>query len=322
MSVEICYELQDSMSGSVTNETESGESREVKRRYLIGRCQGFNNVVKEISLFAPPYVVSDGSGIFWVRKRLDVAGVGNGYFDCTAIYNTLVPKTDSGDGGGGGGGGGGGPAEQPQPGSIAWDTIGHTERIYQALEEEKYPQDPDTPTMEGAINVSGNAVEGIDVVRPSMRYSETWIMPASIALSDGFIGAVHKLTGTVNDSFFRVFEPGEALFMGGRCQWQGDQPYAPVTFEFECRPNGDWYTPGWGDLIPKEGWEYIWIKYEDAVSGGSLIRRPKYVYKNKLFEKKDWFSEGLLIADQAMKVGKARAGVRGKPAPAGGGKVV
>jgi hypothetical protein len=325
MSVEVCYELQDSMSGSVTNEMESGETLEVKRRYLIGRCFGFNDCVTQISLYAPPYVLSDGAGIFWVRKRLDVAGVGNRYFDCTATYQTLVPKFDNNDSGGGGGGGGGG-IEKPQPGGIAWDTTGHTERIYQALEETKYPEDPETPTMEGAINVSGNAVEGIDVVRPSMRYSETWILPASIALSDAFVGAVHKLTGTVNNAKFRVFEPGESLFMGGRCQWQGDQPYAPVTFEFECRPNqmapnAEWYTPGIGYTIPKEGWEYIWIKYEDAVSGSTLIRRPKYVYKNKVFEKKNWFAEGLLIADPAKKVGRARAGVQGQQAPAGGGNI-
>lgn len=314
MSVEVCYELQDSMSGSVTNEMEMGETREVKRRYLIGRCQGFNDCVTQISQYAPPYVVSDGAGIFWVRKKLDIAGIGNRYFDCTATYNTLVPKFDSGGSEGGGGGGGGG--ENPQPGSIAWDTTGNTERIYQALEETAYPQGT-APSMEGAINVSGNSVEGIDVVRPSMRYSETWILPASVALSDGFVGAVHRLTGTVNNAKFRVFEAGESLFMGGRCQWQGDQPYAPVTFEFECRPNEDWYAHGIGFTVPKEGWEYVWIKYDDVVSGSTLIRRPKYVYKNKVFNKKNWFNEGLLIADPAGKVGKARTGRRGKQPPAG-----
>jgi hypothetical protein len=305
MTVEVCYELQDSLSGSVTNEMESGEAREVKRRYFIGRCLGFNDVVSQISPYAPPYVVSDGAGIFWVRKRLDVTGVGNRYFDVTATYNTLVPKSESGDGNQGGGGGG----DAPQPGSISWDTTGHTERIYQAREQTKYPDHASTPDMEGAINVSGNSVEGIDVVRPSMRYSETWMLPASVALADSFVGAVHKLTGTVNDAKFRVFEAGEALFMGARCQWQGDQPYAPVTFDFECRPNGKYYAKG-VEEFDKLGWEYVWVRYEEVVSGSTLVRRPKYAYKCELFEKKDWFDEGLVIADPELKVAKTRTPVR------------
>lgn len=317
MSVDVCYEMQDSMSGSVTNEMESGETWEVKRRFLIGHCLGFNNVVEEIEAFAPSYVESDGAGIFWVRNRLDVAGVGNRYFDCTATYKTLVPKFSSDDGGGGGGGGGA-TAEQPQPGGIAWDTTGNTERIYQALEETKYPEEPDTPTMHGAINVSGNGVDGIDVVRPGMRYSETWVLPASIALSDAFVSAVHKLTGTVNETKFRVFDGGEALFMGGRCQWQSDKPYAPVTFDFECRPNGVWYTTGFVQ-IPKEGWEYIWVKYQDEVSGSAMIRRPQYAYKNRLFPKRDWFADGLLIADNTIRPGRRRTPRRGQPAQNQGG---
>lgn len=295
---DVIYELQDSMSGSVTNETETGESREVKRRFLIGRCLGFNNAVAMIEPYAPAYVTSDQSGIYWVRKKLDVTGVGNRYFDCTATYNTLVPKQGQGENGGGGG-------QQPLPGSVSWDTTGTTERVYQAFSEEGFAvSEANAPSFECAINVNGTSVEGLDVVRPAMRYSETWVLPSSLALSESFVAAVHRLTGTVNANTFRPFEPGEALFMGGRCQIQGDQPFAQVTFDFEARPNEDWYSDGIGFTIPKEGWEYIWVRYTDDVDSNSLVRRPRYIYKNVVYKKADW--SGLLIAGSSTTVGRPR----------------
>ncbi|MBU6222275.1 MAG: hypothetical protein KGR24_05925 [Planctomycetes bacterium] len=283
--------MADSMSGSVTNESEGGEVREVKRRWVIGRCQGFDDAVDQISLYAPPY--ASLSGYFAVRSRLDVSGIGNRYFDCTATYRTLLPKPDDeGDGGGGGGGGGG--ESNFVPGSGSWDTSGTTERMYQALSETGYPEES-AAYMEEAINVNGGSVEGVDVVKPGMRYSETWIVPAATAFSYEYMGAVHRLTGTVNDEPFRAFDPGEALFMGARLQYQGDQPYASITFEFECRPNEpDFTVSGHANVtFSKEGWDYVWIRYEDAVSDGSLIRRAIAVYKNQIYKKGDWAGLGI-----------------------------
>jgi hypothetical protein len=287
-----CYEMVDSMSGSVTNESEGGEVREVKRRWVIGQCNGFDEAVEQIEVYAPQY--SDAPGGYWVRRRLDVAGIGNRYFDCTATYQTFQLKPGQDDDNQGG---------NPTPGSLAWDTTGNTERIYQALEETRHPVDADQ--MEEAINVNGGSVEGVDVVRPGMRYSETWIVPADVAMDFDFLGDVNRLTGTVNDSTFRAFEAGEALFMGARCQYQGDQPYASITFEFECRPNvDDFYVKGQGQFA-KDGWDYVWIRYRDAVNGTSLVRRPIAAYVNRVYKRVDW--SGLRITDST--VGGAKTGL-------------
>lgn len=280
------YEMIDSMSGSVTNEMESGETREVKRRYVIGQCQGFNDAVGTIEQYAPSYVDSDGAGFYWVRKRLDVAGIGNRYFDCTATYQTLVPKKDEDNEDGGGG--------QYIPGSLAWDTSGNTERKYQALSQEAFGDQGNTPDYEEAINVTGNGVEGVDVVVPGMRYSETWILPARQAFDEEYVGAVHRLTGTVNSSQFRAFEPGEALFMGARCQFQGDQPYCTITFEFECRPNDDEYYVKAIEPFEKKGWEYVWLRYQDAVQDAALVRRVVAAYKCRIYKEKDWSPLGIV----------------------------
>lgn len=279
----VCYEMLDSMSGSVTNDSENGESREVKRRFLIGQCAGFNDAVAQIEEYCPQYVDSDGAGIYWRRAKLDIAGVGNRYFDCAATYATLLPKKSEDNNNSGG---------SPQSGSIAWDTTGHTEHITQSRDQAKFPLET-APDFEGAINVSGTSVNGIDVVRPNLRYSETWILPASLAMSPAYVEAVYTRTGTVNLNQFRSFKPGEALFMGGRGQWNGDQPYVSVTYDFECRPNGEWYSGGLGFTVPKEGWQYVWCLYETATSSGRLVQHPKYVYRETIYEKKSW--DALLI---------------------------
>ena len=301
-----CYELVDSMSGSISNESEGGEVREVTRRYLVGRCTGgFNQAVDEVSRYAPAYVESDGYGLYWVRKRLEVKGIGNAYFDCTASYQTLQPK----------------PPDNPNnpqqddftPGSIAWDTTGNTEHMTQGLDDEnRYPGN--APDRFSALNVSGDSVQGVDVVRPSLRYSETWILPAQVAISCDFVGAVYKLTGTVNKNVFRCFQPGEALFMGGRAQWTGDQPYVSVTFDWEARPNvTDFYVNGVA-MFEKEGWEHVSIQYAPETNGGSLIRLPVAAYKNRVYHKKDWSPLGMI----AGTIGGPRAGATGQNPAAGG----
>lgn len=290
----VAYELLDSMSGSITNSLEEGETREVNRRYLIGQCQGFNDAVSQIEAYAPQYVDGDGAGIYWRRSRLNVQAVGNKYFDCTATYATLLFKT-------------GAPDDYPNnpgnyvPGSNAWDTTGHTEHRTQSRGTNSYGVNP--PDFENAINVSGNSVNGIDVVSPNLRWSETWIMPVAVAMDCGYVGAVYTSTGTVNLNQFRCFKPGEALFMGARAQWQGDQPYVPVTFDFECRPNVDQFDLGSQQDIPafpKEGWQYVWCLYEQATSNGRLIRRPIAAYKETLYEKKDW--SAMMIVDKPISV--------------------
>lgn len=285
MSDYVVYELMDSMSGSITNESEGGEIREVNRRYVIGRCGGgFNEVVDAIKPYAPQYVATDGKGLYWIRRRLTVSGVGNAYFDCLATYQTLQPKQEDQNNN-----------NDFTPGSIAWDTTGHTEHITQGLDgsEERIPGSE--PSFHGAINVSGDSVQGLDVVRPNLRYSETWILPVSLAISCNFISTVYSLTGTVNLNTFRCFAPGEALFMGARAQWSGDQPYVSCTFDWECRPNQEVYPfAGAGGAFQKKGWEHIWIRYQAEAEDGSLIRMPVAAYKNKVYHEESWSALGII----------------------------
>ena len=112
-------------------------------------------------------------------------------------------------------------------------------------------------------------------------------MPAALALSGAFVSAVYTLTGTVNQQAFRYFEPGEALFVGARAQWQGGEPFVAVTFEFECRPNKEEYVNGITG-IQKKGWQYLWIWYEAKEDTDRLVRMPKFAFLQDVYEEKSW----------------------------------
>lgn len=277
------WEMLDSMSGSVTNEQEQGETREVRRRYLIGQTAGFNDTVAQMELYAPSYVASDGAGLYWMRKRLDVNGVGNQHFDCTATYQTLIPKPAEG-----------GATGEYIPGGLSWDTTGYTEHITQAITQIAHGDVG--PDFENAINVSGDSVNGVDVVRPGMKYSETWILPVAVAASCDYVNTVYYLTGTVNQSPFRCFDPGECLFLGARGQWQGDQPYVVVTYDFEARPNKEVnFSPNPpGVVFQKKGWQYIWIRYATEVSDNTLVQKPVAVYQATVYEEAEWAGLGIV----------------------------
>jgi hypothetical protein len=313
MSVTV-YEMLDSMSGSVSNDFEAGETREVRRSYVIGQCESFNDVVNKIEPYVPEYVQNDGTGIYWRRAKLDIAGIGNKYFQATATYSTLLPK---GSGGGGGGGGPGPSDTDVAPGSIAWDTTGHTEHITEARFQQRYPET--APNFGDALNVSGDTVNGLDVVRPCLRYSETWIFPTRVAISASFLGAVYELTGTVNLEPFRAFKAGEALFMGARATWQGDLPYVAVTFDFEARPNVDDFSVKVADnpqpiQIQKAGWEYVWYLYETKENNNRLVQQVAAFYVAKLYEGRLW--RRLLIGGQ--QIAQGRNGLPGTIVPPGG----
>jgi len=272
------YEVLDSMSGSVNREQGQAIVKEVRRRYVIGQCISFEDCVLKMTPYAPMYVIVGGT--YWTREGLSVNGIGNKYFDVTATYRSLLPADED--------------ATDYIPGSIGWDTTGHTEHITQSLPtQQRIPED--APDYKGAINVSGDAVHGIDVVRPAFRYSETWIRPVQSVMECSYLGSVYRLTGTVNAQQFRCFAPGEALFLGARGQWQEDQPYVAVTYEFEARPNDPNYYPweGAGGTFNKKGWEHIWLKYEDEVGDNALVKVPVAAYKSKVYPEQSWAALGI-----------------------------
>lgn len=191
----------------------------------------------------------------------------------------------------------------------SFDTSGGTQHITQAAggsvtvrnstittseSERRFP--PNAPDMNDAIGVDGDTVAGVDIIVPALTWTETYDVPASYVTA-AYIKAVSAMTGTVNNAAFRTFAAGEVLFAGcsGSQEWdeqKGDGPWN-LSYKFVASANVTNQTIGSITGIDKRGHEYLWVRYEPAVSGGDILKRPKYVYVNKVYRDGDFSQLGI-----------------------------
>lgn len=193
-------------------------------------------------------------------------------------------------------------ADEPDPlrRSRSFDTSGGTQHITQALTESRFGDN--APNQQLAIGVDGDNVNGVDVVIPALSWTETYDVPSQFVTS-AYIKSIAALTGTVNNAAFRTFAAGEVLFIGasGSQDWdnqKGDGPWS-LSYKFTASPNA-----GAGQTLPaitigaingieKRGHEYLWVRYESAVEGSSLLKRPRFVYVNRVYRETNFAGLGI-----------------------------
>jgi hypothetical protein len=196
-------------------------------------------------------------------------------------------------------------ATEPDPlkRSRSFDTTGGTQHMTQALGETKYAASGSTaPDQFKAIAVDGDSVQGIDIVVPQLSWTETYDVPSTYVTST-YIKKVAKLTGTTNDAAFRTFATGEVLFLGatGSHEWDDQKHDGPwsLSFRFVASPNaGSGQTIAALEIgsitgIEKKGHEYLWVRYEDDVTDNTLLKKPKFVYVNKVYREGNFSDLGI-----------------------------
>jgi hypothetical protein len=151
--------------------------------------------------------------------------------------------------------------------------------------ETRFPSN--APSMSSAIGVDGDSVNGVDIVVPALSWTETYDVPSAYVTA-AYIKRVAALTGTTNDATFRTFAAGEVLFLGcsGNQDWDADRGDGPwsLSYKFVASQNITGQTIGTITNIAKKGHEYLWVRYEDSVTGSDLVKRPKYVYVNTVYK--------------------------------------
>ena len=171
----------------------------------------------------------------------------------------------------------------------AFDTTGSTVNIKQALQEvSRYPVG--APDMKGAIGFDGENVQGVDIIEPSFRYSQTEYRNNS-TVDDAYMKNISDLTGTVNNATFRGWAAGEVLFVGATANRRPDTIWE-ITYNFQARKNQTGLSVGDITGIAKEGWQYLWTRFqkqEDATAG-TTKKVPQFVYVDRLYESSDFAS--------------------------------
>jgi hypothetical protein len=203
--------------------------------------------------------------------------------------------------------------QDPLKRSRSFDTGGATQHITQAIPSDTFPfgdqsfhtGSPAAPNMRGAIGVDGDSVQGVDIVVPQLTWTETYDVPA-IFVTSAYIKNVSSLTGTVNDATFRGFAAGEVLFLGasGSQQWDSDKGDGPWSLSYKFvasanQGNGKTYPAiKIGDItgIEKDGHDYLWVRYEDLVENQTLLKKPKFVYVDKVYRRASFNQLGIGVA--------------------------
>ena len=176
---------------------------------------------------------------------------------------------------------------------FVFDTGGGTQHITQSLDTVGYYGVVGfTPSNKGAIGVTPDGVEGVDIVVPVYRFSEMhWLSAAFVDAA--YRATLFDLTGKVNNASWNGFAAGEVLFEGAAGSKRGTGDWE-IAFRFAASPNVTGLAVGDITGIDKKGWEYLWVRYVDGVDAAAKapIRTPKYAYVEKVYEERDFSALG------------------------------
>ncbi|MBR0239228.1 MAG: hypothetical protein IJQ39_14125 [Thermoguttaceae bacterium] len=194
----------------------------------------------------------------------------------------------------------------PERARLSWSTKGGTGKRSYSKETVRskassYAGGYDAPNQQGGINVKNGTVEPVDVVAPAMHVTLTCKLPWYV-VNDNFIRSFYDLTGTVNSDALWWFQPGELLFKGVNGDPEDKVNAATgsvmrwynLNFEFEGMPNIGQYdergdVPPFG-IVPKDGWDYLWILREDRKdpTDNKVRSKPIAVYVERVYDRKSF----------------------------------
>lgn len=207
------------------------------------------------------------------RQAVSVEPVGPDHWDATVRY---APNQQS---------------APPQTGEsvFSFDTGGGTQHITQSRATIGTYAAPGTsaPNFQGAIGVTADSVNGVDITVPVYQFSETHYLPAA-TVTEAYKVLLFTLTGKVNNNPFKGFAAGEVLFLGASGARRGTDPQDDweISFRFAVSPNVTGLAVGPISGISKQGWEYLWVRYADAqdTAANAIVKRPVAAYVERVYD--------------------------------------
>lgn len=176
-------------------------------------------------------------------------------------------------------------SSEAQP-TFSFDTSGGTQHITQAVSHvASYAAAGKTPAdFHGAIGVTKDSVEGVDITVPIYAFSETHYLANSLVTS-AYKGQLFTLTGKTNNAAFKGCAAGECLFLGASGSQRGGDKWE-INFRFAASPNKASFQVGGITVAAKKGWDYMWVRYEETEDAAAfaLVKRPVDVHVDKVYE--------------------------------------
>jgi len=180
--------------------------------------------------------------------------------------------------------------------TFQFDTGGGTQHITQSFDTTRFSptKDPDDiPDHKGAIGVTDDGVDGVDIITPQYNFSETHFLDV-VLVTQVYKLIMFNLTGRVNDDDFKGFAAGECLFLGATGSRRSKDDWS-IQYKFSAVPNvTDLEFAGIKD-IEKKGHDYIWFPYEEEEDETANRLRKKAIgaYVEKVYQDGDFELLGL-----------------------------
>lgn len=173
---------------------------------------------------------------------------------------------------------------------VSGTTIGGTEHITHGAHVADYPAAAE-PQFPGAINVSENGVDGMDIPTRAYSFEETHLL-ADADFTTAYQQVLFALSNSVNNGVFRGFQAGELRFAGvtWRSIGSGAARQWEVTYKFEASPNrtglefGRVGGSGGVTGVDKKGWEHVWLRCEEEVTGTIVNKKVVSAHVRMPFE--------------------------------------
>ncbi len=217
-----------------------------------------------------------------IRQSIDLepqwvdTTTGRGQWDVTVRYGVKEPK-------------------EVGESSFSFDTGGGSQHITQSIQTiNKYaPAGKTAPDFKGAIGVTHDSVEGVDITVPVYNFSETHYL-ADAVVTEAYKATLFNLTGKTNNAPFKGLAAGECLFLGASGSKRGAEDWE-IAFRFAASPNRTGITVGEITGIEKKGWEYMWVRYADSedATAKALVKKPVAVYIEKVYEEDNFAALGI-----------------------------
>ncbi|MGC1272616.1 MAG: hypothetical protein WBC44_02825 [Planctomycetaceae bacterium] len=241
-----------------SRETTISDDSSVELRYVIRGTD--DDATANSSLLAAAPILYGGL----IRQSAHTARIAEDAWEGTVRYGQIRSTGDS---------------------SFSFDTGGGSQHLTQSLSTvgSYAPPDRTAPDFRGAIGVTSDAVEGIDVTVPVYHFSETHYL-ANAVVTPAYKAALFFLTGSANNAPFKGFSAGEVLFLGASGSKRGSEDWE-ISFKFAASPNAADLSVGDISGITKAGWDYLWVRYEDAEdeTAKALVKRPVAAYVERVY---------------------------------------
>lgn len=243
----------------------TGQNPSAELRFNI---RGTNDDVQArtaLAAAAPSTFDLNGTGlVFLPRETITIQPVGDLLWEGIVRY-AVIPQTNES--------------------VFAFDTGGGTQHITQSLQTvgAYAPGGQVPPNFKGAIGVTADSVEGVDITVPVYQFSETHYIDDAY-VTPAYKGTLFALTGRVNSAPFKGFAPGECLFLGASGSKRGGGDWE-INYRFAASPNVAGLVVGDIVGISKKGFEYLWVRYADAEDSAAkaLVKRPIAAYVEQVY---------------------------------------